>query len=284
MASILVTGATGTIGGEIARVLLAEGMPVRVLLRDQAQASQWRNHAEVVLGDFSSPESLDAALEGIERVFLASFDRSNIADLQRNVLTAAKCQGVRQIVRMSTIAVHDMPQIPIFRWHSRCERQLEESGLVFTHLRPSWIMQNFLSFLVHDRIRLPAGEGRVAFIDARDVAAVAARALTVSGHENKAYELTGPESLSHGEVAARLASTLGRPVTYENIAPELYDAEKTAQGWPRSSIDSLLGLFAVLRAGTNLDADPNDTVLTVTDRMPFSFQNFAADYAADFKK
>ncbi len=265
------------IGGEIARLLQAQDEPIRVLVRDAAKLSELSETVEVVVGDFATPESLDPALKGIKRLFLASFDSPEQPKLQRNVLAAAKRHGVHHIVRMSTIAVHEKRHLPIFRWHSICEQQLEESGLAFTHLRPSWVMQNFQSFVVGDMIRLPAGNGRVGFVDARDIAAVAVEALTTPGHEGKAYELTGPEALSHLDVADQLSAATGRSIIYESISPETYEQEKTSQGWPRASVGTLLALFADIRAG--IDSVVTDTVKSVTGRAPFSFQEFARDYA-----
>ncbi len=280
MTRILITGATGTIGAEIVHQLQTRGEPIRVLVRDAAKGPEADESIEVSVGDFATPESLDAALKGIERVFLASFDSPDQQELQRNVLTAAERHGVHHIVRMSTMAVHEKPHLPIFGWHSDCERQLEESGLAFTHLRPSWVMQNFLSFVAGDVIRLPAGDGRVGFIDARDIASVAMEALTAPGHEGKAYELTGPEALSHADVADQLSAATGRSIVYENISPETYEQEKAAQGWPRTSIDTMLALFADIRAGTV--SVVTDTVSGVTGRAPLSFREFARDYASTF--
>ncbi len=144
------------------------------------------------------------------------------------------------------------------------------------------MMQNFLSFVVGDVIRLPAGDGRVGFVDARDIAAVAVEALTTSGHEGRAHELTGPEALSHSDVANQLSAATGRSILYENISPEIYEQEKTAQGWPRASIDTLLALFADIRAGTNHDSTLTNTVERVTGRPPFNFRTFARHYAAKF--
>ncbi len=244
-----------------------------------AKLSEMDEGVEVAVGDFAMSEGFDAALDGIERLFLASFDRPEQIELQRNVLTAAKRSGVRHVVRMSTMGVHERRQLPIFRWHGLCEQQLEESGLAFTHLRPSWVMQNFQSFVVDDVIRLPAGEGRIGFVDARDVAAVAVEALTMPGHEGMAYELTGPESLSHADVAVLLSAATGRSVVYQDISPKTYEQDKVSKGWPRTSIDSLLALFAEIRAGTNDDSTLTDTVESVTGRAPFRFEEFARDYA-----
>ncbi len=141
-------------------------------------------------------------------------------------------------------------------------------------------MQNFLSFVVEDMIRLPAGDGRVGFIDARDIAAVGVEALTKPGHAGKAYELTGPEALSHSDVADQLSAAMGRTIVYVDIPHEIYEQEKAAQGWPRASIDTLLALFADIRAGT--ESAVTDVVENVTGRAPQWFQEFARDCAAGF--
>ncbi len=286
MPRILVTGATGTFGGEVTRQLQSRGKPIRVLVRDAAKVPELNEAVQVVVGDFARPETLDAALKGIECVFLASFDSPDQAKLQGNVLTAAKRCGVRHIVRISTAGVHELRHLSIFDWHYECEQQLEESGIAFTHLRPHWVMQNFLPSssatpVVDGKIRLPAGDGHVSFVDARDIAAVGVEALTAPGHEGKAYEMTGAEALSHSDVADQLSAAIGRSIVYENISPETYEQEKAAQGWPRTSIDTMLAVFADVRAGNELVVF--DTVETVAGRAPFRFQKFAYDYASEFK-
>ncbi len=286
MPRILVTGATGTFGGEVTRQLQSRGKPIRVLVRDAAKVPELNETVQVVVGDFARPETLDAALKGIECVFLASFDSPDQAKLQGNVLTAAKRCGVRHIVRISTAGVHESRHLSIFDWHYECEQQLEESGIAFTHLRPHWVMQNFLPSssatpVVDGKIRLPAGDGHVSFVDARDIAAVGVEALTAPGHEGKAYEMTGAEALSHSDVADQLSAAIGRSIVYENISPETYEQEKAAQGWPRTSIDTMLAVFADVRAGN--ESVVFDTVETVAGRAPFRFQKFAYDYASEFK-
>lgn len=285
MPRVLVTGATGTFGGEVVRQLLAKGVAVRVLVRDSAKARRLSGALEVVVGDFDRAEALDAALTGIERVFLASFDSPRQAALQRQVLAAAKRHGVRHVARISTTNVQKLRHLPIFAWHYEGERQLERSGLGFTHLRAHWVMQNFLPSstatpVVDGAIRLPAGTGRVHFVDARDVAAVAAVVLTEPGHEGQAYELTGAEALTHAEVAATLSAAAGRAIAYENISPAAYAQERGAQGWSQPAIETMLALFSLIRDG--LDVDASGAIAKVTGRAPISFREFARDYAATF--
>ena len=285
MSSILVTGATGTFGGEVTSQLISGNIPCRVLIRDASRISDFGDKVQVVVGDYENLEALEAALAGVQCVFLASFDRPDQAALQNNVLTVAKHQGVRHVVRISTTGVHEFKHLPIMKWHLECEQQLEQSGLAFTHLRPGWVMQNFLpsSWVGPDRdgkIRLPAGDGRVSFVDARDVAAVAVKSLTTPGHEGKAYEMTGTEALSHADVASQLTAASGRSIVYEDLAPELYAGEKADQGWPQQSIETVLALFAEIRAGN--ESTILGTLEAVLGRKPLRFVDFAAHYASAF--
>lgn len=282
------TGATGTFGGEVSRQLQKRGEPVRVLVRDPAKTSWFGENAQVVIGSFDRPETLDAALTGVERVFLASFDRPDQCELQANVLTAAQRHGVRHIVRISTNGIHEFRHLPIFSWHYECEQRLEKSGLAFTHLRPDWVMQNFLPSssatpVVRGKIRLPAGDGRVSFVDARDVAAAGVEALTTQGHEGKAYELTGPDALSHSDVANQLSAATGRPIVFENISPDVYEKEKAAEGWSQAAIVTMLALFADMRTRSSDEPTVTDTVQTMTGRAPLRFKDFARHYASEFK-
>lgn len=283
MPNILVTGATGTFGAAVAEMLQRAGEPVRVLVRDPARFTG--AGVQVAIGDFADPTSLDAALSGIERVFLASFDRPEMPALQRNLLEAARRQGVRHIARISTMGVENPRFGPIMADHARGERQIEQSGLEFTHLRPSWVLQNFLptsaATPVRDgKIRLPAGDGRVSFVDARDVAAVAVEVLTKAGHEGHTYELTGPDARSHAELAEALSAATGRAITYEDLPPEVYISELTAAGWPPASIESMDTLFADVRVGGA--AVLTGEVQRVTGRPPLSIHDFARDHAELF--
>ena len=286
MPRILVTGATGTFGGAVLQQLAERGESFRVMSRDPTKLPKLSERVEVFQGDFAEPESLLLALDGIERVFLASFDSPQQRELQGNLLMAAKHQGVQQVVRISTAGVEELHHLNVFGWHYEGEQQLEASGLAYTHLRPGWVTQNLLpsssaSPVTADKIRLPAGQGAVSYVDARDVAAVAVAALTEPGHENQAYELTGPEALAHDEIARLLSEASGRPITYDDLTPEAYDQLLTDQGWPRNSIAMMLELYESVRGGH--DAGVVDTVERVTGRPALTVADFARDYAEAFR-
>lgn len=283
MPNILVTGATGTFGAAVVECFRNAGETIRVFVRDPDGFS--RKGEQIATGDFADPASLESALSGIERVFLASFDRPEMPQLQRNLLDAALKQGVRHIVRISTQDVDDPRFGQIMSGHLLAEQQLEDSGLAYTHLRPSWVLQNFLptsSFTpVKDgMIRLPAGDARVSFVDARDVAAVAVAALTEPGHERRAYHLTGPDASTHTQLAAALSAATGRPIEYEDLPPEDYVKNIKAEGWSPASIESVDSLFADMRAGGS--AVVSDDIQRVTGRPARSIVDFARYYAPCF--
>ena len=276
MPRILVTGATGTFGHLIAEMLQRDGEKFRVMVRDRARFDLIG--VEVEVGDFAEPDRLDAALSGIERVFLASFDRGDFVSLQANVIAAAKRQGVRHIARISTMFIDEPRFASIMQASIEGERQLEDAGIGYTHLRPSWVLQNFLPTSAatpvrENLIRLPVGDGRVGFVDARDVAEVAAKVLTEPGHDGCAYELTGPAARTHGELAEALSQATGRQIRFEDLAPGAYIDELAAAGWPRKSIETMDMLFADIRAGGA--AVLRDDVKRVTGRTPFGIDDFA---------
>jgi len=279
MTRILVTGVSGMFGGEVARQLVAKRIPIRILVRDPSKVPQLDKSVEIFTGDFINTGALAAALNGIEKLYLASYDKPELIEHQANVLAVAKQCEVQHVVRLSSAGTEENNELPDLYRHAVCERQLEESGLGFTHLKPMWVMQNFESFVVNDRIRLPAGEGRLGLVDHRDVATVAVAALTTSGHEGKAYELA-TESLSHSEVAGQLSEATGRSITYENISPEAYEQQLLSDGYLKDDIDTLQGLLSDVRKGINSDTNVTDTVKEVLGRPGITFKQFAQDYAS----
>lgn len=283
MSEILVTGATGTFGAAVVEGFRKMRRSIRVLVRDSSRFA--KIDEEVVIGGFGDPGSLEAALSGIDCVFLASFDQADMPALQYNLITAAQRMGVRHIVRISTIGVDDPRFGQIMANHLKGERQLEASGLAFTHLRPSWVLQNFLPTSAFTPVRdgkisLPAGNAGVGFVDARDVAAVAIAALTEPDHENRAYTLTGPEAATHAQLANALSEASGQQIVYEDLPPEDYVRQVTAAGWSPASIKSVTRLFDDMRSGGA--AVVSDDVYQVTKRPPLSVSDFARDYSQYF--
>jgi uncharacterized protein YbjT (DUF2867 family) len=170
------------------------------------------------------------------------------------------------------------------RWHAQTEKNLEDSGLPFTHLRPPFFMQNILRLAPTIRA---SGEfvgalhqGKVAMIDVADIAAVAATALTTSGHVGKAYTLTGPEALSYEDIAEKLSNGLGRRVTYKDVPLAVMRERLLASGMPEWQVDVQVDFSTALAAGHA--STVTDTIKTVTGKPPRTFEQFIREHMALF--
>src|SRR5262245_39147711 len=230
---ILVTGATGNVGKELVPHLLEAGQEVRVLVRDVGKAAGFDARVDRAIGDLDDRETLHPAMKGIRAVYLIAFEARQI----ENVIAAARANGVTQLVRQSTIEAGVMPPIGPGRWHREQEVLIEKSGIAWTHVRPTMLMVNTVGWWA-DSIRdqgsvfFPGGDGRVSPVDPRDVAAVACAVLTRRGHGGRAYDVTGPELLSIGQMVEALSRVLGKPLRYVDV-PEQAAAEwMTQEGLP----------------------------------------------------
>ncbi|HWS85430.1 MAG TPA: SDR family oxidoreductase [Pyrinomonadaceae bacterium] len=284
---ILITGATGTTGREVIaelRRLGAEG--VRALVRDPARADFIREAGfEAVAGDFERPETLGAALEGVERALLLTPPTPDTVKHHREFVVAAAEAGVRHVVKLSAIGADaDAPE-GFGKWHGQSENLLKTSGLRWTMLRPNFFMQNLLGqarqIAATGHIYQPLGNARASFIDARDIAAVAARALTEDGHEDQTYTLTGPEALSYHDIAAKLSEATGRTIDYVPVSPEQFRAGAVGAGLPEWLVSALERLNELFASGAA--AAVTDDVRRVGRKELTTFDQFARDYAEAFK-
>lgn len=283
---ILVTGATGKVGQEVVRQLAASNVPLRALVRDPLRASHIRlPGVEIAVGDFARPETLDASLEGVDRVFLLSSPDPDQVALQGNVIDAARRMGARHVVKISVAGGPDSGT-QIGRWHWATETQLKDSGLAFTLLRPAWYMQQMLTFApsiaATGTFQLPMGTGAVALVDTRDVAGVAVRALTEDGHERKIYDLTGPAALTFDEIADAISAAIEKPVSYVHVPPEYARKQLMQAGIARWLVDDMMVLCASFREGYGAAVSP--AVREVTGRDPRPFAEFARDSARVFRE
>ena len=283
---ILVTGATGPVGTELTRLIAASGRPARAMCRKAGQAERLRRMGlEPALGDFDDPASVEAAMRGSETVFLLSPGAPKQAEREKGAIDAAKRAGVRRVVRVSAADSNLGAPVPWARAHAEIDAHLRESGLAWTILKPTAFMQNFLSMTGPiSKGVLPhiAREGRVGYVDTRDVAAVADRVLAdPEGHEGATYLLTGPEALTMREVAARLSEATGRRVRYVNVpTPAFRLALKVAgvDGWLAKG---LVPQFRDVVAGGHA-VDVTGEVARLAGCPPSSFADFARDHKAAF--
>ncbi|QQN78176.1 NAD(P)H-binding protein [Streptomyces sp. XC 2026] len=206
---ILITGATGTIGSHVVRLLSEQGVPFRAMSR--------RAHPGRVQADFEDPASLDRALAGVDTVFLVTVPPGPTPDHDFALVRAAHAAGVRKIVKLSAIGSGGIfGGQTIGAWHVTAEEAIEAGGFAWTMLRPGTFASNLLPhralILAGEPVPNLAGDARQAVIDPRDVAAVAVAALTGDAHDGQRYDLTGPELLTFADQASILGRVLGRTV------------------------------------------------------------------------
>jgi uncharacterized protein YbjT (DUF2867 family) len=283
---ILVVGATGTNGREVVERLAASGRAVRAMVRNPKKADELRKpNVEVVAGDLDDPPSLNAALAGVERAFfVAAVDRRYVGWL-RNFLDAARRSGSPHIVKFSGMGAGLDSPSELLRQHGESDRMLVESGLPQTILRPNSFYQNMLwsagSIKDHGAFYMPMRDARQSLVDVRDIASMAVEVLTGAGHEGQTYEITGPESLSYGEVADKLSAVLGRPIRYVDVPPEAALESMLKAGmpeWNARAVTELFGHFA-----TGAASRTTDTVTRITGVEPIPFEQFARDHAETFR-
>jgi uncharacterized protein YbjT (DUF2867 family) len=283
---ILITGATGRIGSATVERLSSSGVRVRALVRSPEKvASIAGPGVEVVRGDLEQVHSLDAALQGVTRALLVSPLDPRQVELQGNFIEAAKRAGPVHIVKISGLGTALDSPVRSGRWHAQTEAQLEASGLPFTHLRPLFFMQNILRFAQviarTGEFDAALGQGKIAMVDVRDVAAVAAAALTMDGHTGKAYTITGPEALSYADVAEKLSLAIGKPVFYRDVPLAVIRQRLLEAGMPEWHVGVQLDFHTTLREGGA--SSVTDTVETVTGKPPRSFEQFAREHATLFR-
>jgi uncharacterized protein YbjT (DUF2867 family) len=284
---ILVTGATGLNGSALLRRLSARGIAARALVRSiaKAEAIAALPQVEIAEGDMARPETLHLALRDVDRAMLISSSDSAMLDVQSGFIDAARTAGVRHVVKLSGIMPDLDSPFRFARMHGEIERRLELSGMAFTHLRAGEFMTSYFrqvpSIVAKGALFLPMEDARIASIDVDDIAEIAADVLTGSGHEGKAYPLTGPEALTMAEVAEKLSAATGKTIRYVNVAPEDARKAQLAAGMPPYLADALAELFAERRRGKEAQVSP--MAQTLLGRRPTSFDAFAARNAAIFR-
>lgn len=284
---ILVTGATGLNGTALVRKLSAKGVPLRALVRNAAKAAEIAAlpNVEIAIADMAKPETLPAALAGVDRAMLNSSADPAMVEVQSNFIAAAAKAGVRHVVKLSGIMPELDSPFRFARMHGEIEKRLEASGMAFTHLRAGEFMPSYFRqvpmILAKGALFLPMENQRIASIDIGDLAEIAAVVLTNPGHEGKIYPLTGPEALTMTEVAERLSAATGKTIKYINVPPEDVRKAQLAAGVPPYIADALAELFAERRKGKESQVWP--IAQTLLGRRPTSFAEFAARNAAIFR-
>src|SRR5215813_10307534 len=212
--NILITGATGNIGTELTKLLSAQKVPFRAMVRSSKDVSKLAalEGAELVVGDFNEEETVANALKGMERAFLLTNTSEQAESQQSTFVDTASRAGTKHIVKLSQWAAEANSPVRFLRYHAAVEQKIKSSGLAYTFLRPNLFMQGLLAFrepiAKQGKFFAAIGESKITAVDVRDIAAVAAAALTEDSHEGKTYNLTGPEALTHREMADKLSDAL----------------------------------------------------------------------------
>jgi NAD(P)H dehydrogenase (quinone) len=242
MSMIAVTGATGHLGRLVLENLLERGMePARIaaLVRSPEKAEGLAAlSVQVRRADYSQPETLGPALQGVEKLLLvSSSEMGRRAEQHRNVVEAARAAGVK-LLAYTSILKADTSAMQLAAEHRATEEAIRASGLPFVFLRNGWYLENYTgnlaSALEHGALLGSAGEGRVSAATRADFAAAAAAVLTGPGHENRAYELGGDEAFTLAELAGIVAEVSGRPVEYRDLPEEAYAGVLAGFGLPEA--------------------------------------------------
>ncbi len=272
--AVLVTGASGTVGRSLVEHLLAAGQRVRAGVRDPARA-HLPAEVEVVRLDFTDPATAGPALAGVDRLFLLRPPAISDVATAFGPLVAAAGE-VRRVVVLSVMGVN--PALP----HWRMERMVTGAGLAMTALRPAYFAQNLITAFGEEiredsRFSLASGDGRVSFVDTRDIAAVAARVLAdVDAYPPGPLTLTGPQALTFSDVAALLTAELGRTITYRRQSLWRRRTDLRARGLPSAYVNVQLVIDLTTRLG--LAAKVTGDVAQILGRPPTPMDEFVRDH------
>jgi uncharacterized protein YbjT (DUF2867 family) len=282
---ILVTGATGKTGSQVVRALRDRGAPVRAFVRDAERARDLLGaDVELAAGDFADAASVRAALDGIERMLLSCADDPRRVEWETDAIDAAVEAGVGRIVKLSTTSSALDAPVAYWTWHGRVDDYLRAANVDSVVLRSSCYMSNLLAnadaVAQSGTLYAPAGEARIAMIDARDVGAVAVEVLTSTGHGGRTYELTGPAAITYADMAAELSVATGQTVEYVNVPDAAAHQGMIDAGMPEFVADQVVRVFQQLRLG--VAADVTDTVEALTGSAPHDFAAFAHHHAHVF--
>ena len=218
----LITGATGEVGSRVVRQLLERNIRPRVLVRSEEKArSLFRDRVDVCVGDLAAPDSMRGAIQGADTVFLVNVGPA-IPERDKAAAMISKELGIRKIIKLSSLDVEQ--GLAIGAWHEKGEAAIRSTGIPFTFVRPTGFMSNLLAWAHSIRtesfVRSSTADGRRPFIHSEDIASVCLSAILNHEYASEAVPITGPESLTFGEVTAIISEAIGRPLSYQAISDE----------------------------------------------------------------
>jgi uncharacterized protein YbjT (DUF2867 family) len=279
--NILVIGSGGNIGTPLVEGLIAKGIKPRLGVRNLEKAQAlWGDQAEIVKFDYEDSSSFAAAVKDQTAIFFIAGHPNPVPSVQ-SLLQEAEAAGVQKVVFSSGRTTGDVPGKPL----NDVEQLVQQCKPNWTILRPGWFMQNFINWLggtirAEDKLFLPAGDAKTAFVDVRDIAEVAIKVLLEEGHRTKTYNLTSDEALDHAEVCQLISQAAGRTVQY--IPQDRHTFIKTMQekGWTQAAATYTADLYEYVLSGKEEEISPD--VAQVLGRAPRRLKAFTEEYADRF--
>jgi len=282
---ILVTGASGTVGKAVLNEVARSGAKHKAMYRSASEAAKAPPATQTVIADFAKKETLAAALKDVDSVYLVCSPIPDLAQLEGNMIDASVAAGLKHIVLSSALGAGDYAK-SFPSWHRKVEDKLKATGISYTILRPNSFHQNVVTYFAPS-IRTQGvfyssmGDARVSFVDVRDIAVVAAKALAGGEHSGKTYELNGPEALSYSEVAEKISNHAGRKVQYVDIPAEAQRKATLDQGMPAWQVDALIDLQGYYTSGKGGAVDP--LLQNLLGRPAITMDRFLAESAGEFR-
>jgi uncharacterized protein YbjT (DUF2867 family) len=282
---ILVTGANGTVGKAVLAAVARSGEKHRAMYRSKEDAVKAPAGAETVFADFSDGASLASALRGVESVYLVCSPIPDLVELEVHAIEACEAAGVRRIVLNSALGAGDFGK-SFPSWHRKVEDKLKAARMSHCILRPNSFIQNVVAFYAPS-IRAQGafyssmGSSRTSYLDVRDIAEVAAKALCGGEHDGKTYELNGPEALTCADVAEKISKQAGVAAQYVDISVDAQRKAMLEQGMPEWQVTALLDLQEYYRAGRGGALD--DLLQRLLGRNPMRMDQFLKEHAAEFR-
>lgn len=282
---ILITGASGTVGRTVLAEVARSKQKYRAMYRSQKEAAKAPAGTETVIADFSDKATLSAALRGVESVYLVCSPVPDLVQLEGNAIEASQAAGVKRVVLNSALGAGDYGK-SFPSWHRKVEDKLKATKMTHCILRPNSFMQNVLTYYAPS-IRAQGafygamGNARTSYLDVRDIAAVAAKALQGGAHDGKTYELNGPEALTYPEVAKKISRHAGIAAQYVDISVDAQRKAMLDQGMPEWQVAALLELQEYYTGGKGGTVD--GVLEGLLGRPPITMDQFLAEFAGEFR-
>jgi uncharacterized protein YbjT (DUF2867 family) len=282
---ILVTGASGSVGKTVLAEVARSGDRHRAMYRSKAEAAKAPAGTETVIADFADEASLAAAFRGVESAYLVCSPIPDLVQLETNAIVASEAAGVRRIVLNSALGAGDYAK-SFPSWHRKVEDRLKATKMAYCILRPNSFLQNVLAFYAPS-IRAQGvfygamGNARTSYLDVREIAVVAAKALRGGEHDGNTYELNGPEALTCGEVAEKITLRTGVAAQYVDIPMEALRKAMLDQGMPEWQVTALLELQEYYRGGQGGELD--GVLERMLGRPAVRMEQFLEEYAGEFR-